>query len=58
MKHFGPFFSIKVKKTTKSRIQAGTVPDGVTHYQVTASLVDEEVDNYFTLDGPERNFGV
>ena len=39
-------------------MQAGTVPDGVTHYQVTASLVDEEVDNYFILDGPERNFEV
>ena len=43
-----------MKKTTKSRIQAGTVPDGVKSYKVTPSLVDKEVDIYFALDGPER----
>ena len=42
-----------MKKTTKSINQAGTVPDGVTIYKVTALLFDEEVDIYFALDGPE-----
>jgi hypothetical protein len=35
-----------------------TVPDDVTHYLVTASLVDKEVEKYFTLDAPERNLEV
>ena len=43
---------------TKSQIMLETVPDGVTHYLVTASLVDKEVNNYFTLDAPERNLEV
>jgi hypothetical protein len=43
-----------VKKTTKSRIQAGTVPDGVKSYKVTPSLVDKDVDIYFEFDRPER----
>ena len=47
-----------MKNTTKSQIMLETVPDGVTHYLVTASLVDKEVDNYFTLDAPERNLEV
>jgi hypothetical protein len=47
-----------VKKTTKSQIILETVLDGVTLYKVTASRVDKEVDNYFILDGPERNLEV
>jgi hypothetical protein len=41
-----------VKKTTKLRNQAETVPGGVKLYKETPSLIDEEVDT-FTLDGPE-----
>lgn len=43
-----------MKKMTKSRIQAGTVPDDIKSYKVTPSFVDKEVDIYFALDGPER----
>ena len=55
---FWTFLEHKSEDTTNSQIMLETVPDGVTYYLLTASLVDEEVDNYFTLDAPERNLEV
>ena len=41
MKLFGRFWSIKVKKMTRSPRYAGTVPDGVRNHKVTPLLEDK-----------------
>ena len=54
MKHFGRFWSTKVKKTAKSQFSLlGTVPDGVKSLQVMASRVTKEVEVEDTRDGHE-----